>query len=54
MMAAEEALGNGTTNKGHPEDRGLVGQYEALGLDVAKLKQKYLSKARSADDLEEE
>ncbi|GHJ86351.1 hypothetical protein NliqN6_2753 [Naganishia liquefaciens] len=54
MMAAEEALGNGTTNKGHPEDRGLVGQYEALGLDVAKLKQSYLSKARLADDLEED
>lgn len=47
-MAAEEALGSGG------KETGLVGRYEALGLEVAKLKQRYLGKARVADDLVEE
>jgi hypothetical protein len=55
MMASEEALGHGVIGKGRKDgESGLVGRYEAMGLQVAKLKQNYLSKARLADDLEEE
>ncbi|KAJ9091823.1 hypothetical protein QFC19_008936 [Naganishia cerealis] len=55
LMASEEALGSGIIGKGRKDgESGLVGRYEGLGLKVAKLKQNYLSKARLADDLEED
>ncbi|KAJ9123068.1 hypothetical protein QFC22_001257 [Naganishia vaughanmartiniae] len=55
MMASEEALGHGVIGKGRKDgDSGLVGRYETMGLQVAKLKQNYLSKARLADDMEED
>ncbi|KAJ9093726.1 hypothetical protein QFC21_006322 [Naganishia friedmannii] len=55
MMASEEALGHGVIGKGRKDgESGLVGRFEAMGLQVAKFKQNYLTKARLADDLEED
>lgn len=40
--------------KNGKHDGSLIGEYIKLMIEVAKLKQTYLSKANHADDLEEE